>query len=300
MKRARIVIPTCNRTEGLRRCIGALIPQIPDDDSVDILVCDDGSTDDSRRMLAAEFPSVEWQQGPRRGPSANRNLGAKVSDCQWLIYVDDDCLPRTGYVAAYLRAFEAAAQTSLFHGLTFPLPEIPSLLYEAPKLTELNKIFWSCNFAIRKSLFEATGGFDERYYLACFEDVEFSCRLELLGAKAECVEGAVVDHPLRPIQRSSKLAKRWEVRVVSTLDFGATPLQVAIRLPKHVLLVILSRFRGAKISPDNLRAAIIFSGEFLYFLCFLPGWLLKYAKVPRSRFWTEQDALGRAPARFGL
>jgi len=254
----------------------------------------------ANRLNADVIPSVEWKQGPRKGPSANRNFGARISDCEWLIYMDDDCIPRAGYVLAYLNAFAEANQTNLFHGLTFPLPEIPSLLYEAPKLTGPNKIFWSCNFAIRKSLFEATGGFDERYFLACFEDVEFSCRLDLLGARVGCVEGAVVDHPLRQIQHSSKLAKRWEVRVISTLDFGATPLQVAIRLPKHVLLVILSRFRGAKISSQNLRATLIFVGEFFYFLYFLPGWLRKYAKVPRSRFWTEQDALGRAPARFGL
>ena len=250
-------------------------------------------------MLAAEFPDVEWKQGPRKGPAANRNFGAKVSDCEWLIFIDDDCIPRAGYLAAYLNAFEAAGPRSLFHGLTFPLPKIHSIYYEAPEITILKKIFPSCNFAIRKKLFEATGGFDERYYPS-FEDIEYFSRLDRLGANAGCVEGAAVDHPLRPIPGSRKLAKRWEARVVSVLDLGATRLQVATRLPKHVMLVILSRYRGAKFSLENARATMVFIGEFLYFLYFLPGWIRKHAKEPRSPFWTEQVALGKAPPRFGL
>jgi GT2 family glycosyltransferase len=299
MTRARIVIPTCNRTQDLRRCVGALVPQLPKDGSVNILVCDDGSTDESRKMLAAEFPHVKWKQGPRKGPAANRNLGAKISDCEWLIYIDDDCIPRAGYLAAYLNTFEAVGPRSLFHGLTFPLPEIHSIYYEAPEITILKKIFPSCNFAIRKRMFEATGGFDERYNPS-FEDIEYFSRLDRLGANAGCVEGAAVDHPLRPIPGSRKLAKRWEARVVSVLDLGATRLQVATRLPKHVMMVILSRYRGAKFSLENARATMVFIGEFLYFLYFLPGWIRKHAKEARSPFWTEQVALGKAPSRFGL
>ena len=299
MSRARIVIPSCNRTQDLKRCVGTLMAQLPTDGSVDILVCDDGSTDESRKMLAAEFPTVEWRQGPKKGPAANRNFGAKFSDSEWLIYIDDDCVPRAGYLAAYLNTFEEAGPRSLFHGLTFPLPEIHSMFYEAPRITIPKKIFPSCNFAIRRRLFEATGGFDERYFPS-FEDIEYFSRLDRLGANAGCVEGAAVDHPLRPIPGSRKLAKRWEARVVSVLDLGATLLQIATRLPKHVLLVILSRFRGAKFSLENARATMVFIGEFLYFLYFLPGWIRKHATEPRSHFWTEQVALGKAPPRFGL
>jgi hypothetical protein len=45
---------------------------------------------------------------------------------------------------------------------------------------------------------------------------------------------------------------------------------------------------------------MIFAGEFQYYLFFLPGWIRKHAKEPRSPFWTQQVKLGKAPARFGL
>ena len=299
MPLASIIIPTCDRTEDLRRCIGALKKQLPVDGSVGIIVCDDGKGEESRKMLASEFPEVEWRRGPRHGPAANRNFGAKFASSEWLVYIDDDCIPRNGYLASYLREFEAAGTRGLFHGLTFPVPELKSMAYEAPAITSPQKIFPSCNFAIRKALFEGTGGFDERYYPA-FEDIEYFSRLDRLGADAGCVEGAAVDHPIRPIPNSRKLASRWEARVVSVMDLGATSSDVFVRLPKHVLFVILSRFRGAKPTLENARAALVFAGEFLYFLYFLPGWIRKHANKPRSKFWTEQVALGKAPARFGL
>jgi glycosyltransferase involved in cell wall biosynthesis len=299
MPLASIIIPTCNRTEDLRRCINTLFLQLPTEGSVDIIVCDDGSSDESRKMLASDFPSVKWSQGPRRGPGANRNHGGKTSNSEWLVFLDDDCVPREGFLAAYLSAFEAAGPKSLFHGLTFPYPKLTSLGYESPEVTGPNKIFASCNFAIRKSLFEVTGGFDERYLIA-FEDIEYFARLDRLGADAQCVSGAAVDHPLRPIPPSGKIGKRWESRVISTLDLGAGPMQVATLLPKHALGVILSRFRGKKLTLENAKAAVVFGGEFLYMLAHLPGWIQKHAKGPRSRFWTEQVALGKAPPRFGL
>jgi len=79
-------------------------------------------------ICSQRFPEVEWRQGPRKGPAANRNFGAKFSDSEWLIYIDDDCIPRTGYFNAYLNAFETAGPKGLFPGLTFPVPELNSML----------------------------------------------------------------------------------------------------------------------------------------------------------------------------
>jgi GT2 family glycosyltransferase len=294
-----IIVPTCNRTSDLRRCLSALALQLPADGTVEVIVCDDGSNDGSRKMIAEEFPTVRWSGGPRNGPGANRNLGARFSSAEWLIFLDDDCIPRKGFVDAYLKAFRETGTQSLYHGLTYPVPELTSLAYEAPDVRRPSKIFASCNFAIRTGLFEATGGFDERFVTA-FEDVEYFARLDRLGADAQCIFDAAVDHPVRPLPASSKIGRRWEGRVISTFDLGASPIQVAVRLPKHVLWVIVARFRGKKLNAENARAGLVFIGEFLYVLIHLPGWIRKYANGPRSRFWTEQVAMGKAPPSFGL
>ena len=296
-----IIIPTCNRTNELRDCLSLLVPQLPSDGSTTVLVCDDGSNQTTKSMLQQEFPVVRWNQGPRRGPATNRNFGAHQADGDWLIFLDDDCNPRPGFLAAYFRQMElsgAEARVAL-EGATIRPVANPSLLWEAPHNPN-GGVLISCNFAIPRRLFIECGGFDERYPAANFEDTEFDIRIRIKGVKVIFVQDAVVDHPLRPLPQAAKLARRWESRVVSTYEFGASTAQVIRHLPRHIALVILSRFRGRKLDRDNRKAAFVFLKEFLLTVWYLPGWLRKHRNVPRSQFWVEQVRLGNAPKRFGL
>ena len=244
---------------------------------------------------------LRWNEGPRRGPAANRNFGARVADGDWLIFLDDDCNPRQGFLAAYLKQMQllgSEARVAL-EGATFRTVPNPSLLWEAPDNRNGGALI-SCNFAMPRRLFLECGAFDERYPVANFEDTEFAVRVQIKGVKLVFVREAAVDHPMRPLPKAAKLARRWESRVVSTYEFGASTAQVIWHLPRHVALVILSRFRGRKLDRDNRRAALVFLKEFLLTIWYLPGWLRKHQAVPRSQFWTEQIRLGNAPYRFGL
>jgi hypothetical protein len=130
--------------------------------------------------------------------------------------------------------------------------------------------------------------------------MEFASRLKGLGQACGFVAAAAVQHPLRPLPTAKKLAQRWEPRVISALDLGASPDVVPFLLTKHVALVIASRFRGARVCMDNLKAGMVFAGEFFWFLVLLPTWLRRHAKAQRSPFWELQRTLGNTPLRFGL
>ncbi|HEY5811172.1 MAG TPA: glycosyltransferase [Terrimicrobiaceae bacterium] len=297
-----IIIPTCNRTTELHECLSALVPQLPSDGSATILVCDDGRDETTKSMIAKEFPVVRWNQGPRRGPATNRNFGARQADGDWLIFLDDDCNPRAGYLAAYLKQMELVGKDArvALEGATLRTVANPSLLWEAPHNPE-GGVLISCNFAMPRLLFLECGSFDERYPAANFEDTEFDIRIRIKGVKIIFLPDAVVDHPMRPLPEAIKLARRWESRVVSTYEFGASPGEVLLHLPRHIAMVILSRFRGRKFDRDTRKAALEFFKEFLLTLWYLPGWLRKHQSVPRSEFWTEQRRLGKnVPKRFGL
>ncbi|SRR5258705_6787295 len=296
-----IIIPTCNRTTELRDCLSSLLPQVPSDGSTTVLVCDDGKDGKTKAMMNQEFPMVQWNEGPRRGPAANRNFGARQADGDWLIFLDDDCNPRPGFLAAYFKQMELLGNDArvALEGATFRTVANPSLLWEAPHNPD-GGVLISCNFAMPRRLFIECGTFDERYPAANFEDTEFDIRVRIKGVKVIFVRDAAVDHPLRPLPEAAKLARRWESRVVSTYEFGASTAQVIWHLPRHIALVILSRFRGRKLDRDNLKAAWVMFKEFLLTLWYLPGWLRKHQGVPRSPFWTEQIRLGNAPYRFGL
>lgn len=295
-----LIIPTYQRPQELAACLARVAPQAAAA-GVEIIICDDSRDDATLSMLNERFPGVRHLAGPRRGPAANRNAGARAAQGEWLIFLDDDCEPVEHFLSAYLTAIagHSAQEDIALEGATIRKGAADSLLTEAPHNPDGGALI-SCNFAIPRRAFLEAGAFDERFPMAAFEDTEFAARWSLRGGRVVFLPEAAVEHPLRSAPPAGRLARRWESRVISTYDFGGTTAQVAWRLPRHVLLVILSRFRGRKWSADNLRAAGVFAAEFFIFLSLLPGWLAKYHAQPRSAFWVEQQKLGRAPKNLGL
>ncbi len=298
-QRISIVIPTRARPRELAACLHALQPQMPAGGCVEVLVLDDGADSATRNLVEKDFPFAQWHAGPRRGPASNRNHGARLARGEWLLFLDDDCIPRPTYLSAYQTCFQDGDAKTAFEGATIAPGEQPSLLWEAPH-NPTGGLLISCNFAISRSFFFDVGGFDERYPLAAFEDTEFADRFVRHRGKIHFVPDAAVDHPWRPLPPARILARRWEARVISTLDLGASSWELAWRLPEHIFKVISSRFRGQSLRVDSLRAAVRFAGEFIWMLRLLRGWISRHSSGPRSQFWKSQVAQGRSPARFGL
>lgn len=283
-----LIIPTCNRPKMLAECVERLRVQTVQHKDCEIVIGNDG-------VSLEKMPGVRIVPGPGRGPGANRNAAAAQARGRFLIFVDDDCVPQEGFLAAYLGAF-GNEETVVYFGMTQPGPNDPnSLMWEAPHNLNGTVPPPSCNFAMCRALFEAAGGFDERYLLA-FEDMEFFSRLETMGASFRFVPEAKVVHPWRELPSARALAARWEARVISTLDYGAHPLEVVWLLPRHVLLVIASRFRDRPKAKDRWRAARRFAAEFLWLSWRLPGWVARHRRSPRSHFWVKHAP----PPKYGL
>ena len=206
-----VVIPTCGRAAKLRECLRRVTAQMgqmgqmgqPGD--YEVIVSDDGRVG---RSVAAGFEGVEWTRGPRRGPAANRNCGARMASGDWLVFVDDDCLPEHGWLAAY----EAAAEVGVdvMEGRT-ECPMEDRFGFDQIVENLDGGAYWSCNLAVRREKFEELGGFDEDFTEPCAEDMEFAWRMR--GLKSVFVEKATVMHPARRMGMSELLkrtaAHRW-------------------------------------------------------------------------------------------
>jgi glycosyltransferase involved in cell wall biosynthesis len=86
-----VIIPTYNYGRFLRESIGSVQKQTVED--VEILVVDDGSTDDTPEIvqsLAAEDPRVEYLPMPRTGVSDARNHGLEHARGEFIAYLDAD------------------------------------------------------------------------------------------------------------------------------------------------------------------------------------------------------------------
>lgn len=90
MDKVSVIIPTFNRQDTLLRAVNSALQQtFP---VHEILVCDDGSDDDSQNIICAlNNPKIKWISCGRNGmPSVPRNMGIKASTGNWIAFLDSD------------------------------------------------------------------------------------------------------------------------------------------------------------------------------------------------------------------
>src|SRR5262245_28982352 len=85
-----VVIPTFNRAPLLRETLASVFAQETDD--FEILVADDGSTDDTLRWLASNCPRARVLNQSNMGPGAARNLGIRNASGRYVAFLDSDDL----------------------------------------------------------------------------------------------------------------------------------------------------------------------------------------------------------------
>ncbi len=304
MRLISVIVPTCNRHDDLFSCLRLLANDSQDigETVYEVIVTDDGQDEALQRKLKDKFPGVRYTRGPSQGPASNRNHGASISVGEWLVFIDDDCLPEKNLIRTYVQLADTNEKSDLVVYMGATVPEVPvsSLLWVAPDNPN-GEEYISANFMIERDCFHKIGQFDGRYPHAAFEDTEFFHRFLACGGVIIPCPQARVTHPLRKVGSGTKLGAKWEARVIYALDQGALPVSLLWRLPLHAAKVIPSRYRGKKIwLPETLVAATGSVSEFLTILFCTPLWVYKWSRRPRSQFWMNQKSLGCTNSEFGL
>lgn len=208
MKRAiTVVIPTHQRPRALARCLEFLAQQTFPREQFQVVVTDDSRDFSTRDMVREKFPWALWTEGPRRGPAANRNHGAKQARGEWIVFIDDDCEPAPGWLAA----IAVNDDVDVIEGKTI-CPSERDTPFEERVENLRGGVFWSCNLAVRRSVFERLRGFDEDFLEAGGEDMEFASRLANNRLRTRFVTGAQVVHPARAISWKQLWRRTWLIR----------------------------------------------------------------------------------------
>jgi glycosyltransferase involved in cell wall biosynthesis len=105
-----VIIPTFNRSGMVREAVESVISQTCGE--FELIVVDDGSTDDTVAALKPYSASLRLVRQENRGVSAARNSGAAVAGGELLAFLDSDDLwlpEKLAVQLSYLRTFPEAA-----------------------------------------------------------------------------------------------------------------------------------------------------------------------------------------------
>jgi len=216
--RATVVIPTYNRAERLAELLACLGTQ--GDALARVVVCDDGSSDDTpavARSFADRLPlDYVWQEnlGFRAGQA--RNLGIARAEGEVIIFVDDDVLVASDFVAKHVAAHAGGKRPRIavgyrsraFSSGRHPTPiswdrfddaepddRVCDIGPEGEDITT-HPMAWfyvySCNFSVSRTA--ETPRFDESFVGWGMEDIEYGYRLQKSGYELVPALGARVLH----------------------------------------------------------------------------------------------------------
>lgn len=280
-----VVIPTCNRNDLLQLCLNGLSPASQTiQEPFEVIVTDDSPANNAKRLIQDQFAWVKWIEGPRKGPAANRNNGGKQAQGQWLVFIDDDCLPDVHILNNYRAAITSNLSDEAFEGMIVPddWDLMKKDLAECPVNT-VGNCFWSANVCIKASLFKTINGFDESYLIAAQEDQQMKINIESATGKAiRFLKECVVVHPVRfttvqkQINRIPLASKNFSLYAFknrkllghpSFLQFSLAQFKIHARNTMHEI----KRRRG--------RSAVV---SLIYLLYAVPLNMINYYSLRRS------------------
>jgi glycosyltransferase involved in cell wall biosynthesis len=199
-----VIIPVYNGAAYLNSCLQAVAAS--DYRSYECIVVDDGSTDGGR-SIAAQFPMfvrvVHLAEGPR-GPAYARNHGAEAARGAILFFLDADIVLSSGALRRFASLFQERTDVAAVFGSYDSRPAAAGVVSRYRNLlhhfvhqngNREASTFWAGCGAIRRSVFHAIGGFDEkRFRRPSIEDIELGYRLRQSGYRILLEKGLQGTH----------------------------------------------------------------------------------------------------------
>ncbi|MGK7922933.1 MAG: glycosyltransferase family 2 protein [Trichodesmium sp.] len=187
-----VIIPTYNRKPILEKCLRALESQVYDQliSEYEVIVVDDGSTDDTISYLkakATEFPHVQLLTQSHQGPAAARNLGVEKAKGDFIIFIDSDLVVTDSFLQSHANTLVKYGKESnriFTYGRVINTCNFDFPTSEPYKLTDFSAAFFATgNVAIARHWLIEAGLFDTSFQQYGWEDLELGVRLKKLDLK---------------------------------------------------------------------------------------------------------------------
>jgi glycosyltransferase involved in cell wall biosynthesis len=190
-----VVMPTHNRADAIGLTLDQLALQTGLQGEFEVIVVDDGSTDDTENAVRGVLRPFELRYVKQacRGAAAARNAGVAQARAPIILFLDSDVVPDPGLLRAHVETHtQASDQLIIGRVKTWPATPVPwcervaqqgssGMDYgDAARLVTFAYALGG-NFSIQRRVFLQIGGYDETFPAAGCEETEFAYRAEQQG-----------------------------------------------------------------------------------------------------------------------
>jgi glycosyltransferase involved in cell wall biosynthesis len=195
---ATIQLCTYNRAALLERVLDACFEQTVAERAYEVVLVDDGSTDETARAIETARTRATCallvHRQPNSGLAAARNAGIERASGERIIFIDDDVLPLPNFVEEHLRTGArhpgAIVRGGAIDVRTFD--DLPPPIWSIKNYS--GNFFWTTNVSVPLATIREIGGFDEAFSEYGWEDIDVGLRLRARGVKAFFNPRALVYH----------------------------------------------------------------------------------------------------------
>ena len=231
-----VIVCTFNRPTAIVECLSSIAESIAAAAPIEaeIIVVDNASTDDTSAVIGewkktCAFP-VQALYEPKKGAAAARNCGIRAARGKLLVFTDDDCRLSKNYIADALRHDSGDIAPVLRGGcvelgdpsdLPITIQTYDKVRYwhrpeNAKKYMHLGGgMILGCNMAMRRTLIERIGFFDERLgagtAIPAGEDTDYIYRAYLADVRIEYVPDMTIlhFHGRKTVSAAEKLLRNY-------------------------------------------------------------------------------------------
>jgi glycosyltransferase involved in cell wall biosynthesis len=259
-----VIIPTFNRSDEIQELIRSLSKQTLSFEKFEVIVIDDGSSDNTLSLVDQFKNSLSLRisayRQDHKGPGPERNFGMKLARGKYFIFIDSDCIADKNWLYEYEKALSKKdvagfggpdrvlndflpIQKAIDYSMTSFLTTGGIRGHSKKKLSKYYPI--SFNMGVRADIVDKIGGMGK---LRHGQDIEFSNRIISTGEPVIKVEKAIVYHKRRiSLRKFFKQVFNWGIARINLYKIDNRMLELVHFLPAIgtillAIIIILSFF----------------------------------------------------------
>lgn len=285
-----VILSTSNRAHLISRTLESFVALEPPPDPWELLIVDNGSTDETRKVLEQyqnNLPLTVFSE-PVKGKNRALNKALEYARGDLFVFTDDDVLPSTDWLFQLYQAAQRHPDCFMFGGaidLEWPLPPPKWIIQHVnlgvayaktpddipEKTVEGGKFIWGPNMMLRSEIFnkydyrffDAVGPRDDQKKYVMGSEAELTTRLARAGFKGVHIPSARVRH----IVRMEQLDRRWLLQRARRFgkfvafyerEFGDKQVKTIFGVPRWILRGLAGESVKALIAGSPFRTNVSF------------------------------------------